>query len=233
MKKTIHPVLIVEDDPPTQMLLETLMQRYGFGSVTAGNGAAAIDLLAARDFTAVILDLMMPEVGGGDVIDFLAREQRRVPVIVCTAAGLDKTGEFAPGVVSAVLRKPFDIEVLMATIFDLAGHNMPSKVLIVDDDARSRFALKALLAPAESFEAESGADAVLKIREHHPDAVVSAIPVESVINELADEGIPVIVIVPPALDQNDRSALMRRAAGMIAKPDLSRQTLNDVFEAIR
>src|ERR1043165_4774825 len=185
---TIHPILIVEDDPPTQMLLETLMQRYGFGSVTAGNGAAAIDQLAARDFTAILLDLMMPEVGGGGVIDYLARENRRVPVIVCTAAGLDKTGEFAPGVVSAVLRKPFDIEVLMATIFDLAGHNMPSKVLIVDDDARSLFALKALLAPAESFEAESGADAVLKIREHHPDAVVSAIPVESVINETTASG---------------------------------------------
>jgi CheY-like chemotaxis protein len=232
MKRIIHPVLIVEDDPPTQMLLETLMQRYGFGSVTAGNGAAAIDQLAARDFTAVILDLMMPEVGGSDVIDYLARENRRLPVIVCTAAGLDKTGEFAPGVVGAVLRKPFDIEVLMATLFDLAGHGMPSKVLIVGDDARSRFALKALLAPAESFEAESGADAVLKIREHRPDAVLSSIPVESVIHELAAEGVPVVVIVPASLDQNDRAALMQSAAGVIAKPDLSRQTLNDVFESI-
>jgi len=120
----------------------------------------------------------------------------------------------------------------MATLFDLAGHDMPSKVLIVGDDARSRFALKALLAPAESFEAESGADAVLKIREHRPDAVLSSIPVESVIHELAAEGVPVVVIVPASLDQNDRAALMQSAAGVIAKPDLSRQTLNDVFEAI-
>ena len=232
MKKTIHPVLIVEDDPPTQMLLETLMQRYGFGSVTAGNGAAAIDLLAARDFTAVILDLMMPEVGGGDVIDFLAREQRRVPVIVCTAAGLDKTREFAPDVVGAVLRKPFDIEVLMSTIFDLAGHAMPPKVLIVDADARSRYALKALLAPAESFEAENGADALLKVREHRPDAVLSAIAVDSVVDELVAEGIPVVVIVPAALDDDGRAALRQRAAGVIAKPDLSRQTLTDVFDAV-
>jgi CheY-like chemotaxis protein len=232
MTKTIHPILIVEDDPPTQMLLETLVQRYGYGSVTAGNGAAAIDLLAAREFTAVILDLMMPEVGGGDVIDFLARQQRRVPVIVCTAAGLDKTGEFAPGVVGAVLRKPFDIEVLMSTIFDLAGHDMPSKVLIVDDDARSRYALKALLAPAQSYEAESGDDALLKIREHRPDAVLSAIPVASVVNQLAAEGVPVVVIVPAALGNDDRAALLQLAAGVIAKPDISRQTLSDVFDSI-
>jgi CheY-like chemotaxis protein len=231
MTKTIHPILIVEDDPPTQTLLETLMQRYGYGSITAGNGAAAIELLAARDFTAVILDLMMPEVGGVDVIDFLARERRRVPVIVCTAAGLDKTGELAPGIVGAVLRKPFDIEVLMSTIFDLAGHDMPSKVLIVDDDARSRYALKALLAPAESFEAENGDDALIKIREHRPDAVLSAIAVESVVNDLAAEGIPVVVIVPGALGDADRAAL-QRAAGVIAKPDLSRQTLIHIFDAV-
>ncbi|HEY6138936.1 MAG TPA: response regulator [Thermoanaerobaculia bacterium] len=231
MTRIIHPILIVEDDPPTQMLLETLMQRYGFVSVTAGNGAAAIDQLSARDFTLIILDLMMPEVGGSDVIKYLARQNRRVPVIVCTAAGLDKTGEFAPGVVDAVLRKPFDIEVLMTTIFDLAGLAMPSKVLIVDEDARSRYALKALLAPAESFEAESGADALLKIREHRPDAVVSAIAVGSVIEEMAAEGIPVVVIVPAALGNDDRAAL-QGAAGVIARPDLSRQSLTDVFDTV-
>lgn len=229
MTRAIHPILIVEDDPPTQMLLETLMQRYGFGSVTAGNGAAAIDQLAAHDFTAVILDLMMPEVGGGDVINYLARENRRVPVIVCTAAGLDKTSEFAPGIVGAVLRKPFDIEVLMATIFDLAGHDMPSKVLIVDEDARSRYALKALVAPAEALEAENGPDALQKIREHRPDAVVSAITAESVVAELAAEGIPVVVIV----SDGNRAASMQSAAGVIAKSDVSRQTLTDAFEAIR
>ncbi len=109
-------ILIVEDDPPTQMLLETLVQRDGYTSVIAGDGKTAIDLLGSGEFVAVILDLMMPEVGGGDVIDFLAREQKRVPVIVCTAAGTARTAELDRGVVNAVVRKPFDIEELMATI---------------------------------------------------------------------------------------------------------------------
>ena len=122
MSRTIHPILIVEDDAPTQMLLETLMQRHGYATVVAPNGQMAIDLLGARDFTVVILDLMMPHVGGSDVIDFLAREKKRVPVIVCTAAGPDKTSDFDAGVVGAVLRKPFDIEELMSAIFGLAGH---------------------------------------------------------------------------------------------------------------
>jgi two-component system response regulator ResD len=114
-------ILIVEDDGPTQMLLETLVQRYGYASESAQNGGTAIELLSARDFVAVILDLMMPQVGGADVIAFLSREKKRIPVVVCTAAGPDKTADFDSDVVSAVVRKPFDIEALMATINGLVG----------------------------------------------------------------------------------------------------------------
>jgi len=118
-------ILIVEDDGPTQMLLETLVQRYGYASVSAQDGRAAIELLGARDFTAIILDLMMPQVGGADVIEFLTREKKRVPVVVCTAAGPDKTADFDSDVVGAVVRKPFDIEGLMATVNDLVQRSDP------------------------------------------------------------------------------------------------------------
>jgi CheY-like chemotaxis protein len=114
-------ILIVEDDPPTQMLLETLVQRYGYESALAPDGAVAIELLGRRDFDAVILDLMMPQVGGAEVIDFLVREGKRVPVILCTAAGPRRTSDFDGDVVRAVVRKPFDIEALMATVAELIG----------------------------------------------------------------------------------------------------------------
>ena len=119
MTKTTHPILIVEDDQATQTLMQTLMQRYGYSSVVAPDGQTAIDLLREGDFTAVVLDLMMPNVSGHDVIDFLAREKKSVPVVVCTAAGPTHTAGFDPSVVRAVLRKPFDIEVLMSTIVAL------------------------------------------------------------------------------------------------------------------
>jgi two-component system, OmpR family, response regulator len=118
-------ILIVEDDRPTQMLLETLVQRYGYATVTAPDGGAAIELLRARDFAAIILDLMMPQIGGTDVIEYLAREKKRVPVVVCTAAGPDKTSDFDTDVVAAVVRKPFDIEALMATVVDLVQRSSP------------------------------------------------------------------------------------------------------------
>ena len=113
-------VLIVEDDEPTQKLLEALMNRNGVGSVVASNGAAAIEALDARDDIAcMILDLMMPSVDGHSVLAHLAGSGRRIPVIVCTAAVSHTALQFDPQFVRAVIRKPFDIEQLMATVASL------------------------------------------------------------------------------------------------------------------
>ena len=109
-------VLIVEDDEPTQMLLEALMQRGGIESVIARDGGKAIELLETRDdFACLILDLMMPSVNGMSVIEYLSGKERKVPVIVCTAVISATTPPLDPSVVRAVVRKPFDIEHLAAT----------------------------------------------------------------------------------------------------------------------
>jgi CheY-like chemotaxis protein len=233
MSRTIHPILIVEDDAPTQMLLETLMQRYGFATVTAPNGQAAIDLLADRDFTAIVLDLMMPHVGGSDVIDFLSREKRRIPVIVCTAAGPDKTSEFDPAIVSAVMRKPFDIETLIATIFGLASQAAPTtaKVLIVDADTKSRYMLKALLEPAPALEAADADGALAMLRQHRPDVVLLGLSRDGAAPRFAAD-VPVVVVAYGPLDDERRAALLQSAAGVLDRRELSRQTLAEVFDRV-
>ena len=112
-------VLIVEDDEPTQKLLATLMARNGVPSVLAENGAAAIAMLDARDdIGCMILDLMMPAVGGHSVLAHLTDTGRNIPVIVCTAAAL-RPQSFDKTVVRAVVQKPFDIEQLMPLVESL------------------------------------------------------------------------------------------------------------------
>jgi two-component system, OmpR family, response regulator VanR len=116
----MKPILIVDDDLPTQQLLTALMRRNGFSSVVAANGAEAIDVLATTDFGVIILDLMMPAVDGQAVIDFVSRERENVPVIVCTAAGPRRTDAIVSKVVRAVVRKPFDIDQLTTIVASLA-----------------------------------------------------------------------------------------------------------------
>jgi DNA-binding response OmpR family regulator len=109
-------VLVVEDDEPTQKLLVALMQRIKVGAMVAGNGAEAIDLLREKSFDAIILDLMMPTVGGHDVISFVEQQQKPTPIIVCTAAGPRANANVNSSVVKAIFRKPFDIDELGGTV---------------------------------------------------------------------------------------------------------------------
>ena len=106
------PILIVDDDEPTRQLLTALLKRSGYQTTVASSGEEAIGILGKHAYSVIILDLMMPNVDGQAVIDFLEREGKNVPVIVCTAAGPRRTDEIRGQLVKAVVRKPFDIELL-------------------------------------------------------------------------------------------------------------------------
>lgn len=118
---TALPILIVEDDAPTQLLLRTVLRRCGYESEVAVNGREAITLLQNRTYAAVVLDMMMPDVGGDDVIAYIGATQNPAGVIVCSAAGPSVLSGFDPRVVKAVIRKPFDIEQLIAAVTSTAG----------------------------------------------------------------------------------------------------------------
>ena len=115
------PILIVDDDEPTRKLLQAILMRYGFHTEIASNGREAIELIQSREYAMVILDLMMPTASGQDVVDFLSTYPRRVPVVVCTAAGVAKSLVFDTNVVKAVIRKPFDIDQLIEIVKGLTA----------------------------------------------------------------------------------------------------------------
>ena len=109
-------ILIVEDDEPTQKLLQAVLRRYGYASEVASNGEEGIARLRAGSYDVVVLDIMMPQVGGRAVVDFLSSETRKVPVIVCSAAGPSALQGFDPEIVKGVVRKPFDVDEFIVAI---------------------------------------------------------------------------------------------------------------------
>jgi CheY-like chemotaxis protein len=104
-------VLIADDDPPLLNLLRMIVGRDPRVEVVAcHDGEEAIRALSSRHFDIVFLDLMMPRRNGLDVINFLKQkrpEQLRV-VLVLTAAADELTRCLDPGVVHAIIAKPFD-----------------------------------------------------------------------------------------------------------------------------
>ena len=101
-------ILIVDDDPVQCRLLEGMLQKFGYETVTRDNGDAALALLNAAEgarIDCVILDLVMPNLDGLGVLARMRQTAITVPVIVQTAhGGIDN-------VVSAMRAGAFDFVV--------------------------------------------------------------------------------------------------------------------------
>ncbi|HEX5680497.1 MAG TPA: response regulator [Desulfobacterales bacterium] len=77
-------VLIVDDDKAFLAILAERMQNRGMEVSTAESAAAAMQLLAKESYDAVLLDLMMPEMGGIEAFQIMRRTQPEVQVIFLT-----------------------------------------------------------------------------------------------------------------------------------------------------
>lgn len=80
-------VLIVEDEEHNRRLLDVFVRADGFESVLAPNGEAALRMAATRAPALVLLDLMMPDMDGFEVIRRLKENPatRDIPVIIVSA----------------------------------------------------------------------------------------------------------------------------------------------------
>ncbi len=80
-------ILVVDDEPDTRGLIELTLHTAGHEVRTAANGAEAIEMLGQETFDLVILDVMMPDVSGYDVMRKLRGLAEAPPVIFLTAKG--------------------------------------------------------------------------------------------------------------------------------------------------
>jgi DNA-binding response OmpR family regulator len=79
-------VLVVDDDPTVVEVLTRYLDREGFDVLGVGDGRAAVEAATGRLPDLVVLDLMLPEMGGLDVFRRI-RLLGRVPVVMLTALG--------------------------------------------------------------------------------------------------------------------------------------------------
>jgi DNA-binding response OmpR family regulator len=104
-------VLITDDDPGIRGLLATVTLQSGCTVDTAANGYEAIEKMRTGSYDLLLLDLMMPMMSGYDVVEEMKSMENRPAVIVVTAIHDDEAtvNRLDGGVVSSILRKPFDV----------------------------------------------------------------------------------------------------------------------------
>lgn len=78
-------ILVIEDDPRMQKILQRVFGEQGYSVTVCGDGQAGLEAFRAMKPSAVILDLVLPNVFGRDVCKIIKTERPEVPVIVVSA----------------------------------------------------------------------------------------------------------------------------------------------------
>ncbi len=116
-------VLVVEDDPNVRGLLQTLLEVEGYTVVTASDGMDGLGQAAASSPALVLLDLVMPDLGGARVLERLRDDPAlsQIPVIVVTGhedALADVRSQLGA---DNVFLKPFAVAELLARVGAVTG----------------------------------------------------------------------------------------------------------------
>lgn len=113
-------ILIVDDTPTNRILLDKIVRSsFSFDTILASGGTEALEILAKQKVDLVLLDVMMPDMNGYDVLKQLRATEalKNLPVIVTTAAG-DKSivRDMVSLGVSGYLLRPFTANQVVAAI---------------------------------------------------------------------------------------------------------------------
>ena len=109
-------LLIVEDEPDIQELLEAYLHDAGYETTIAEDGVEALAKFQKDKFDLILLDLMLPKIDGFGVCEFIRRESN-VPILMLTA--LDGEQEQLRGLqmeIDDYVTKPFSMPILLQKI---------------------------------------------------------------------------------------------------------------------
>lgn len=114
-------VLLVDDEPNIIMSLEFLMKKNGYKVFIARNGAEALEILKKELPDVVILDIMMPQVDGYEVCEYIKKKKKmEARVIFLSAKG--KEADIAKGYAVGAdfyMTKPFSTKKLVEKVNQL------------------------------------------------------------------------------------------------------------------
>lgn len=106
-------LLVVEDEPDIQELLQNFLEAAGYGVTLAGDGVEAITRFQQKQYDLVLLDVMLPKIDGYGVCE-LIRHTSTVPVVMLTA--LDDEAHQLQGFdlkIDDYITKPFSMPILL------------------------------------------------------------------------------------------------------------------------
>jgi two-component system response regulator AtoC len=170
-------VLVVDDEESVRTFLAELLGSAGYQVRCAGSGAQALEMLEGGSFDAVLLDVVMPEMSGLDVLRQYRAKGGTAPVIVLSAlAGADDAVRALKMGASDYLSKPFGNEELEDVLARALGTRAPARLAVAPGPSR--------VAAAEGANEQR--------------VLISTSPAmrraRALVERIADEGVPVLLL---------------------------------------
>jgi adenylate cyclase len=234
-------VLVIDDDATARELISDHLKAGGFSVVAAAGGVEGIKLAKELQPTAITLDVMMPDLDGWSVLAALRQdpELADIPVIMVSIVD-DKRRGIALGA-AGYLTKPIDRERLHRLVRRFQAPTLPTRVLMVEDDASQRERMLGWLERPQWIvrEAANGREALNLLRGEKPDVILLDLMmpemdgfevVAALQKNTGWRDIPVIVITSLDLDAKDRERLNSGVQSVLVKDKFRPE---DLVERIR
>lgn len=126
-------ILVVDDEPKITEVLKAYLKRESYVVISAHDGTKALHLARSEEPALIILDLMLPDLSGEEVLRRLRSEGSRVPVIMLTAktALEEKVYGLAIGADDYIV-KPFSPQEVVARVKTILRRSDPKQVPLTD-----------------------------------------------------------------------------------------------------
>ena len=109
-------ILVVEDDPLTQDLLQDVLTEEGYAVMLAADGATALAALETVVPDLVTLDMQLPGIDGVQILELMRQRDTLCDVNVVIISGMDPLPDRARDLAQAIVQKPFALDSLLAVV---------------------------------------------------------------------------------------------------------------------
>ena len=237
-------ILVVEDEPDIAKLIKRQLEDSGYRVSVLGSGPSVVAVVEETKPDLVVLDLILPDVDGLDVLRALKENVATadVPVIVMTVVPDDGTA-WKLGIVD-YLTKPVASEDLLRSVEKAL--TWQGRVLIVDDDADTVGLLSAAMRQVgfTPLVAADGYEALALARRHRPDLILLDLrlpgmdgyeAVTHLKRDAVTQTIPIVAISAHAANaQEERKRLIALGAvSFLPKPFSIAELLDEIETALK
>ncbi len=243
-------VLVIDDDVRVGSLLSGLLEPAGYAVTYHDRGKAGIDSAQANPPDVIIVDLLMPEMSGFEVVDALREDARtgNIPVLVLTAADTSEAdrSRMKQHVRAIAQKGSITREDLLAAIDRVTGRAVKSTlpatktVLVIDDHDLNRELARSLLEHLgyRVLLAEDGDAGIAMAKEHQPALVFMdlAMPkkdgftaARELKNNPTTKAIPIVALTAMAMRGDEERAFQAGMDDYLTKP-IDRKALEKVLQ---